>query len=73
MITVYSNAFSNSEKIEAKFDEKAREACSGGEYYYLERREAQVKKITTYGSPYNTTTNVLQNARVVACEIMESE
>ena len=67
LVTVYSNAFSNSEKIEAEFDEEASKACGGGEFHYVARRRAQIKNTTTYGSAYNTSSNVLQNARVVAC------
>ncbi len=67
LVSVYSNAFSNSEKIEAEFNEEASKACGGGEFHYVERKRAQIKNTTTYGSAYNTSSNVLQNARVVAC------
>lgn len=67
LVTVYSNAFSNSKKIQAEFDEEASKACNGGEFHYVETRRAQIKNTTTYGSAYNTSNNVLQNARVVAC------
>jgi len=67
LITVHSNAFASREGIEEEFKEEAEEACNG-KYTLKENLKSDVQNIKTYGSTYNTSSNVLIQKRVVACK-----